>query len=634
MTEPAETHRYAELEQHRVAGAWFALHDLAAALSQVEADDLRLLHYRGLALANLAATEEGLTLLISEWARVEKQSIAPELLADLWGLRARLYKDRWRRDQSFETLMSAYDAYAEGFSLTGEAYPAINAASMAALAGLSYQEHAHAALRRASRDNTPANYWTLATIGEAQMLLGGEAEAIEAFQSARYVATPEQRTSTKRQLVMLAEHGVEVHPDILSTYSQGPVLVFTGHMIDSARGKRVRFPADLEGRVKAAISAKLHQLDPISCFCSGAAGADILFLEAMLEQGRPINLVLPFAFEDFIETSVAFAGPRWTNRLERLLDRATAVEYITKERFNADTGLFAACNTMIFGKAVLKAKQSLTDVQALAVIDGTSEETDAAGGSMSFVNELQATSDVHVIDLAELRGNQGRTRNTPSSNNVSTETNPTPARKLVAMMAADFEGYSRLSDAEYGAFSKFMRTIADNLETQGTRPEWIRTVGDAILAISPSPRLSLDYAFAVRRAVAVANNAVSEMPFPLRIRIALHAAPIYPFYDPIIKAWDWYGAHLVRTVRLEAVTVPNQIFATNEFVAWLAAKSHHGALKGDEISQGVNAEYVGVLELAKQYGTQPVFNLVNFRPVSDATGSEAMWAGDDSCLGL
>ncbi len=72
--------------------------------------------------------------------------------------------------------------------------------------------------------------------------------------------------------------------------------------------------------MRDAIQKQVKKIAPGFGYASGACGSDILFLEAMLERGSEANVVLPFAKEQFIQDSVAFAGGDWLKRFESVLE--------------------------------------------------------------------------------------------------------------------------------------------------------------------------------------------------------------------------------------------------------------------------------------------------------------------------
>ena len=52
------------------------------------------------------------------------------------------------------------------------------------------------------------------------------------------------------------------------------------------------------------IQRKIEMLKPGFGFASAASGSDILFLEAMLDAGAEVSVVLPYNEEDFVRDSV------------------------------------------------------------------------------------------------------------------------------------------------------------------------------------------------------------------------------------------------------------------------------------------------------------------------------------------
>ena len=108
-----------------------------------------------------------------------------------------------------------------------------------------------------------------------------------------------------------------------------------------------------------------------SCgYSSAACGTDILFLEAMLERGAETHIFLPFAKEEFIETSVRRAGGNWVSRFESVLDQATSVHYVTKDGYNGEDTLFSFCNDVLLGFAAMRGRGLDEDPRLLVFWDG------------------------------------------------------------------------------------------------------------------------------------------------------------------------------------------------------------------------------------------------------------------------
>ena len=57
--------------------------------------------------------------------------------------------------------------------------------------------------------------------------------------------------------------------------------------------------------MRAKIEEKLDFLGATCGYSSAACGTDIIFLEAMAERGGETHVFLPFAKDEFIQTSVA-----------------------------------------------------------------------------------------------------------------------------------------------------------------------------------------------------------------------------------------------------------------------------------------------------------------------------------------
>jgi len=103
------------------------------------------------------------------------------------------------------------------------------------------------------------------------------------------------------------------------------VLLFSGHMIDAPGRHPPRFPAAMAGIATRAIADLLQaiQAGPADlAICSGASGGDLLFDEAVLARGVPLEIFLPFPVHQFIEASVAPAGDNWVARFHKVAAQA------------------------------------------------------------------------------------------------------------------------------------------------------------------------------------------------------------------------------------------------------------------------------------------------------------------------
>jgi class 3 adenylate cyclase len=89
------------------------------------------------------------------------------------------------------------------------------------------------------------------------------------------------------------------------------------------------------------------------------------------------------------------------------------------------------------------------------------------------------------------------------------------------------------------------------------------------------------------------------LPSGLSLRIALHAAPVYEFTDPVTGKRSYSGTHVSRAARIEPITPPGQVYASEPFAAMAAA--HRVTL--------FDFDYAGLTPMAKGYGTFPTYHV-------------------------
>ena len=422
---------------------------------------------------------------------------------------------------------------------------------------------------------------------------------------------------------MHKQHGIRVPDEVLELYAAPNIVVFTGHMIDRPNRELARFPAEIEPAIFSEIRNALEVVSANVGYSSAACGGDLLFIEAMLDRGAEVNVVLPFNNPDFIESSVRFAGENWVRRFENALRLANSVTYVTDDAYLGHDCLFEGCNRIVIGKAAQRARYLESELHLLTVLDQSSE---LLVGGTKFVNAVWPNTDkLTVIDPAKfrdtvpLRSSQhicnAETSNQSETNEAADQqSNDEPQRQLRAMMFADVKDYSQLSDADGPPFIHFFKIVCDEVKTalkseSIAEPELVRTAGDGLFVVMNSAESLAKYAVAVKNAVRVANAAQENAVLrELEMRIALHAAPVYVFDNPFNPLKAYYGSHVNRAARLEPITVPGEIYATEQFVAmWTTEQIER--TKRLRLDGSWHWELVGELELAKNAGAQRTFHL-------------------------
>jgi len=538
------------------------------------------------------------------------------------GILGRVYKEMWLIEGNGAAdhphLVKARELYLGAFNRSRGPYSGINAASLSAIMGDRQrgEQLARLVIRLcAARWQQPdrRDYWTVATVAEANLLLGRQDQAARyyAYAKSRCANNYSRLASTRRQLGLLARYlGVDAR--VLDTLRIPPVAAFTGHRID-VPGKGVpRFPESSAEAVKRRIAEVLARLDVRIGYASAACGADVLFLESLRERGGEPNVVLPFDRGDFMQTSVSFAGEPWIRRVERALAESTTVEQATRGGYGGEDHLFSYANRLIMGKAMLRSRSLETEPVLVAVWDG--ERSRAPGGTAECVAAWGASGfPIVVIDprtAAEVPA--GTPRGSGSSTIGSTaraekaarrslaQAAPGSGRRTVGILFADLVGYSRLREEEVPRYVEgFLAGLADTVRRRHLRPLYKNTWGDAICFVFADPLEAADCALAIRDTLRRTDWSSLGLPGHLNLRIGLHAGPVYCIDEPLMDRRNFFGFHVNQAARIEPITSPGNVYASEAFAALLA---------GDPRNP-FDCRYVGVVVLPKEFGSYPIYHI-------------------------
>lgn len=179
-------------------------------------------------------------------------------------------------------------------------------------------------------------------------------------------------------------------------------LLFTGHMIDTPDRREPRFPASLERAASARIARAVTPYAPRSVsgervlgFASGARGGDILFHEQCRTHGIDTIIVLPFAPDVFVGTSVkGAAGSDWEQRFWALWN-STPEDRREGMNLTVSDDAYGACNTRL-----LELARNNGNVHLVALWDG--KGGDGPGGTADLVARVQATDTPDIFSPATL----------------------------------------------------------------------------------------------------------------------------------------------------------------------------------------------------------------------------------------
>jgi tetratricopeptide (TPR) repeat protein len=575
--------------------------DLARSAAADNAADPEIAYLAALASARLGAIDEAEKRL----AEIDRDSLGRSPLAvEVWSLAGRIAKDRYaaladRTSAAAHDLARAAIAdYEHAYALGGGAYSAVNAATMAMLAGDAARA-THFANQALASSGTGSDHWQHATAGEALLVLGRIAEAQVHYDEAYRIAGHRfgDVASMRRQLSLIGTPSARALAESLPAPQ---VIAFSGHMIDHPERPSPRFPADIEPRVAAALREAVAAFGPSIGFAQAACGADILFLEAMQDAGMQTQVVLPFPTAEFVRSSVAFAGEQWIARFERVLARATCVVLATEEGFLGDDVLFEHAANLIQGMAYLRAMELSAHPLMLTVLDRGAAE--AVGGTQATArNWLRKGGRIENIDIAAIRGDAPpRIRAPATADAAPVSENAQPRRMLQSLLFADVSGFSRIPEQYAPRFAEmFLGTAKRVLDSLPYRAVHANTHGDGLFLVFGLPSHAAEFAHRMQHEIGQVDWPALGLAPETGVRVALHTGPLFRIFDPVTARHTFYGTHVNRTARLEPVVQPRSIFVTEEFAASLVA----------EDQDRFTCDYLGTMKLAKKFGDARLYRL-------------------------
>jgi tetratricopeptide (TPR) repeat protein len=545
-------------------------------------------------------------------------------------LRGRIEKDRADSDPA--RLTEAIGWYREAAEIPGAAelpdrgtYPLVNLAMLLRVVGKVDEARtvAEEVLRRAApvAVATPDDHWIHATLGEASLILDQRDDALEHYRRAVVIMTERRLDgdliAMRRNVLRLAQVGAAADIDWIEEHI-GSVVVFSGHMIDAPdrarRGLPSRFPqsAELERAVRHQIVHHLIARNAKVGFSSLACGSDILFAEAMLERDAELHVVLPFAKDDFVRTSVTFgsAMPAWENwrrRFEKVLETIgrDRIHYATTEPYLDTIALFDFVNTVTQGLAVLRARERSVPPHALTVLDESSALL--TGGTRYFLDAWQQSGySVDLVKLDVLRDAARLASAPPPAPKPAAAPAATGMiqRTIKAILFADVEGYSKIPDSDLQTFLfNYGELLQDLFRLPiGDKALYANTWGDGLHVVFEDVTDAADFATTLLDPLMALGRGWESLGFDVGapVRVALHAGPVYRIPD-IFQDRDGYsGEHVSRAARIEPVTMPGCAYASEQFAALLAIQDRERRFR---------CESVGIHELAKNYDRCPLYQI-------------------------
>lgn len=563
---------------------------------------------------------------------------AQKILRDLLAIRAdddkslsalgRTYKDlaKFPGPTRQKFLERARACYLEAYTVNGEYYPAINACT------LSLWLNDRAAARRLAADvktlcleslaANPDDYWALASIAEAELVLSADVGEITQKTFEYYEKYSRlmhlnrgwgDLSSTSEQAKRICE-SLDWHFASLKKIFRVPeVIIFSGHMVDTPGRRIPRFPAIYVDAVAEQIRLKLDVLDAWIGISSAACGSDLLFIEAMLAREADIQVVLPWRKEEFKQTSVLAAGPEWEGRFDQALEEATSVTFLSQQGAPSGNLGYVYCNDCMNGMALFRSEKLGSEVRPLAVWDG--RRGDGLGGTSSFVDFWTSKGHaVEVIDLEKLTAARPSTEKLASIS-FGELTVSEGQQTIKTLLFADVVGYSKIPEDQIKHFAPEFLGMISLLISEPPRPVLTNTWGDAIYFVFDEPVSAGNVALRLLESLKNGNWR-RELTAHLGLRISLHTGPVILCLDPVIRQISFTGSHVSHAARIEPIVREGEVWATEAFVSYSMIDSQRQTRR-----RQFGFDYLGQIDFAKSYGRYPLFRLSS--PITDGADSEA-----------
>jgi class 3 adenylate cyclase/tetratricopeptide (TPR) repeat protein len=565
----------------------------------------RLRQLQALALLRSGACDNAETILLE----LEQEGLDDE---ETLGLLGRIHKQRWEKGKTnsrtaAQELSLSHSYYRKAYELAGGYWSGINAAATALLSG---NREAAATIARAVREHCSRElergdliesetYWLRATLAEAALILEDWSEADSLYRRAVEVGRGEvgNLVSSRHNALLILDHFGRDRDTIEEILRVPSVVVFKGQTIGGLDHFWPPVVPECEAAVRDAFRDHLTKLKPGIGYAAAGTVTDLLFLEALVEMDSEVHVVLPCNREQFLKDSLAIIpDDNWHARFESILEKAAEVVIASAQKITGDDVSCEYTNQILYGLAATQARQLGTDLYPLIAWDGS---------TVDVVDQIDRWgifgAPVEMIDLSGCVKAEGRsTKINQTAGGKVVDVNAALVPEIRSMLFADALHFSRLNEDQIPLFLvHFLGTIAELLLRTPHQPLMKNTWGDGLFLVFEKVQDAGAFALELCDVINQTKWEEKSLPAELSLRIGLHAGPVYECVDPVSERQNFFGWHVSRAARIEPITPPGQVYASQAFAALAAA------LKLPELA----CDYVGQVPQAKGYGTFPTYHV-------------------------
>ncbi|MBI5430130.1 MAG: adenylate/guanylate cyclase domain-containing protein [Nitrosomonadales bacterium] len=588
-----------EIISAQKTGDYLREYDLAQAALEFNPHDEFLQHCSVLALSRCNAKQRALDSFYSYRLQLSSneyvRALEPRILKDL--AFQSLEKEQPFQNMDREKFRTAAVSYHQEFGKSGSHYAAVNAAILYMFSGDREQavELAGAAIEMARKDRGP-KFFPQISRAEACILLRRPDVAAEFIAEAAKHKEINllTRARARNQLMLICSYmvmdaGLEFDPAILDPLLPETVIHYCGHIFDQSR----KLDEAAERRISNQIEDRIAGNHCAIAYGSLAAGADIMFAEAILKRGGELNVWLPFGKESFCEELVRPYGERWVQRFHDCIGKAHTVSCATESDYLGESSLFNFCADVAMGMAIMRAGSLYAKVMQLAVWDQIA--TSQRSGTYTNIAKWKELGHHTEVIPAPARLPEQTPRKYHGEH-------PEYRREPHAILFADVRGFSKLCDRDIlWYFNVLQPELAKVIGKFRAEIQHLDTWGDAIFLVMEKASTAARIALELNNAIAAIDQSGLDIDAPLLMRIGLHFGPVYKVYDHLMQSHTYASNDVNKTARIEPVTPPGEIFGTEPFVAMLELEGEGWA----------GFDYAGTIPSAKDFGA---FRMFHVRP--------------------
>lgn len=565
-------------------------------------------------LADMMSTDKAIVILKSLY----EEGQTSEAILSLYG---RCFKDLAEAHRNAPAmrqkyLQQAFDKYLESFnnSLRQSYYTGINAAAVALLRNKRHQAKNIAKEVIALCVKEEENYWVQATLGEAYVINEEWKKAAENYEAAiKCGGDQSQIWSTRRQFRLLARTHSEHHDSSLdlneeakqidSLFKIPNVIVLLCNIASD-----YSLPKSLDlAKITKAVEHKLVESNAGFVYLSAFPGIDLLCGQAVLRQQTSskveLYIVLPCPQEMFREQCITpVENGYWQKAFDDVVHKATDVIIANDLTTDGMTPInYQYCSYMLAGMAGNKARLVGTDLKKMFCPRPEGAEVRYFAEPW-VVKKYWAPGTYENFRLPfmspELEKPLSGNKVGPTQRRINLKRTG-PPQVIKAILFADVKGYSKLQEHEVFYFVKHVfGQVADLIHfvDKEMKPIVKNTWGDAFYFVFDTVDGGGKFSLLLRDLFNNAKWETKNLPSTLAIRISMHAAPVFPCVDAVLKEANFTGVHTSRGARIEPITVPGSVYCSRAFACLTQAMG---------ISD-FDCPFIGNVPLAKGYGMLPI----------------------------